>query len=238
MTNALRGPSLSVLIADDDPAILNIVSKILQLQGFFAYTCADGDSAVKLFEELQPRLVILDVRMPAADGLTACKRIRAVSDVPIIMLTVMDDQKDVARALEAGADDYVRKPFGADELLARVNAVLRRSRVAMLAAEILEAGPLTLDCARRIARVGDTELTLTATEFILLAYLIRHRDRVLTHEQILEAIWGPEYTDSRHMLRVTMSRLRRKVDMPPWRRLIETLPRVGYRLHAAERQAA
>jgi DNA-binding response OmpR family regulator len=231
MARTHHGSSPSVLVADDDPAILNIVSKILQLHGFFVFTAHDGDSALKLFEEVQPRLVLLDVRMPGTDGLAVCRKLRAGSDVPIIMLTVMDDQLDVAKALEAGADDYVRKPFGADELLARVNAVLRRSKVAMLPTEILQAGELTLDGARHVAMVGATELPLTATEFLLLAYLIRNRDRVLTHQQILEAIWGPEYTDSRHMLRVTMSRLRGKVGSPSGQ-FIETLPRVGYRLHA------
>lgn len=233
MTKTYRGPSPSVLIADDDPAILNIVAKVLQLHGFFVFTCGDGESALKLFEEVQPRLLILDVRMGEMDGLMVCKKIRAASDVPIMMLTVMDDQKDAARALEAGADEYVRKPFGAEELLARVNAVLRRSRVASLPMGNLEVGPLALDCSRHLARRGDSALTLTSTEFLLLAYLMRNRDRVLTHEQILDAIWGPEYTDSRHMLRVTMSRLRRKLDLPN-RRFIDTLPRVGYRLQGDE----
>jgi DNA-binding response OmpR family regulator len=221
------------LIADDDPAIVSIVSKVLQMQGYFVFTCGDGETAVRLFEEQRPRLLILDVRMPGMDGLTACRRIRAISDVPIIMLTVIDEQKDVARALEAGADDYIRKPFGADEMAARVNAVLRRSRTAMLPAETLEAGALTLDCSRHRAATGETELVLTATEFVLLTYLLQNRDRVLTHAQILEAIWGPEYTDSHHMLRVTISRLRAKLhaSVP---HLIQTLPRVGYRLRAEE----
>jgi DNA-binding response OmpR family regulator len=236
MARTHHGPSPSVLVADDDPAILNIVSKILQLNGFFVFTASDGDSALSVFEEAQPRLVLLDVRMPGTDGLAVCRKLRAGSDVPIIMLTVLDDQLDCARALGAGADDYVRKPFGAEELLARVNAVLRRSKVAMLPTEILQAGELTLDGARHVAMVGGTELLLTATEFALLAYLIRNRDRVLTHEQILEAIWGPEYTDSRHMPRVTMSRLRGKVRSQSGQ-FIETLPRVGYRLHV-ERLAA
>lgn len=230
MARMHHGSSPSVLVADDDPAILNIVSKVLQLHGFFAFTADDGDKALKLFAEVQPRLVLLDVRMPGTDGLAVCRKIRAGSDVPIIMLTVMDDQLDVARALEAGADDYVRKPFGTEELLARVNAVLRRSKVAVLSTEVLHAGALVLDGARHVATIGATTLTLTATEFVLLAYLIRNRDRVLTHEQILEAIWGPEYTDSRHMLRVTMSRLRGKVKSQSGQ-FIETLPRVGYRLH-------
>ena len=230
MTKPHRGPLLTVLVADDDPAILTIVSKVMQLNGFFVFTASDGDAALALFEEVQPRLVLLDVRMPGTDGLSVCRRLRASSDVPVVMLTVIGDQVDVARALDAGADDYIRKPFGAEELLARVKAVLRRSNVATLPAEILEAGLLTLDSSRHVARIGDRELPLTATEFVLLAYLLRNGDRVLTHEQILGAIWGPEYVDSRHMLRVTMSRLRQKVRAPGGQ-FIETLARVGYRLH-------
>jgi DNA-binding response OmpR family regulator len=218
-----------VLIADDDPGILRAVSTLLQLHGFFAFTCRDGDSALRLFEEVQPRLVILDVRMPGMDGLTLCRRIRAASDVPILVLTVIDDQKDAAVALEAGADDYVRKPFGAEELMARVNAVLRRSSVAVLPSETIEAGPLMIDGLRHVARLNGVELGLTATEFVLLAHLLRNRDRVVTYEQILEAVWGPEYVGSRHMLNVTMSRLRQKLH-GSGRRVIETLPRVGYRL--------
>ncbi len=237
MTRAHQGHSPSVLVVDDEPAILNIVSKILQQHGFFVFTCGDGETALTVFEDVHPRLVILDVRLPGVDGLTVCKRIRAVSDVPIVMLTMIDDQRDAARAFEAGADDYVRKPFGAEELVARVSAVLRRSRVAVLPRETLLFGPLTLDCARHLAGVGDHDLKLTATEFMLLAYLIRNQDRVLTHDQILEAIWGPEYVDSRHVLRVTMSRLRQKIDLPD-HRFIETLPRIGYRLRGLQKLAA
>jgi DNA-binding response OmpR family regulator len=237
MPTMSRGSAPRVLIADDDPGSLQAVSTILQLNGFIVFTCSDGDSALRLFEEVQPRLLILEVRMPGTDGLAVCRRVRAASDVPIVMLTVIDDQKDVAAALEAGADDCVRKPFGADELLARVHAVLRRSRVAVLPSAVVEAGPLVLDGIRHVAHLDGAELALTATEFVLLGHLVRNRDRVLTHEQILEAVWGPEYIDSRHMLRVTMSRLRQKLE-GSGHHLIETLPRVGYRLQATEKQQA
>ena len=236
MMNVLKRSGGSVLVADDDPAIVHIVSTILHLNGYFTYSCHDGGSVARLFEEVQPRLVMLDVRMPVIDGISVCRQIRAVSDVPIIMLTVLDDQKDVAKALEAGADDYIRKPFGADELAARVNAVLRRTDGAAPGSEVLTCGPLKLDAARHVALADDDELTLSATEFALLAYLMRNPDRVLTHDQILETIWGPEYVDSRHMLRVTMSRLRQKLH-PAAHDLIQTLPRVGYRFQRLERAA-
>lgn len=227
----------TVLIADDDPAILQAVARILQLNSFFVFTCGDGESALALFAEVQPRLLILDVRMPGKDGLAVCRQIRAISDIPIVMLTVIDDQTDAAAALGAGADDYVRKPFGADELLARVQAVLRRSRASLLPGEVIEAGPLLVDGARHVALLNGVGLALTAIEFQLLAHLIRHRDRVVTHDQLLAEVWGPEYIDSRHMLRVTMSRLRQKLD-GSGRSLIETLPRVGYQLLATKSMSA
>lgn len=224
-----RASRPTVLIADDDSGILSVVSRTLQLSGFLVFSCGDGDRAISLLEEVEPCLVVLDVRMPQMDGITACRRIRRTSDVPIIMLTVIDDQKGAAAAIQAGADDYIRKPFGVDELVARVHAVLRRSRVGVLPSEVLQFGPIVLDGAKHLARLSDTDLPLTAIEFAVLAHLIRHRDRVLTHGQILEAVWGREYIDSRHMLRGTMSRLRKKLNRSG-RELIETLPRVGYRL--------
>ncbi len=236
MTNALKRNGGSILIADDDAAIVHVVSTILHLNGYFTYSCHDGGAVLDTFEEVQPRLLLLDVRMPVMDGISVCRQIRAVSDAPIVMLSVLDDQKDVARALDAGADDYVRKPFGAEELAARVNAVLRRSSAGAAGTEVIEYGPLTLDAGRHIVRAEDDELALSATEFALLAYLMRNPDRVLTHDQILESIWGAEYVDSRHMLRVTMSRLRQKLH-PSARTLIQTLPRVGYRFHRVDRAA-
>jgi DNA-binding response OmpR family regulator len=225
------------LVADDDQGILNLVSAILRLDDFFAFTCHDGTRAIEMFEELQPQLVILDVSMPGLDGLAVCRKIRATSNVPIIMLTVMNEPKDATVALEAGADDYVRKPFAAEELRARVKAVLRRSQADSIRGERVAAGPLVVDGARRLATVHSIELALTPTEFALLAYLVGHADRALTHTQILKGVWGSEYVDSPHVLRVTMSRLRQKLEAAG-APLIETLPRIGYRLSRGESGAA
>ncbi|MBI5284177.1 MAG: response regulator transcription factor [Chloroflexi bacterium] len=232
-----RGPR-PVLVADDDQGILNVVSTMLRLDDLFAFTCLDGTRAVEIFHEVHPQLVILDVGMPGLDGLTVCRKIRATSSVPIIILTVMNEPRDAAAALEAGADDYVRKPFAAEELRARIRAVLRRNDADAIRGERVVAGSLVVDGARRLATVGDAELELTPTEFALLAYLAGHADRALTHSQILKGVWGSEYMDSPHVLRVTMSRLRQKMEsagaLP-----IETLPRVGYRLRrGAARMAA
>jgi two-component system KDP operon response regulator KdpE len=223
-----RGPR-PVLVADDDQGILNVVSTMLRLDDLFAFTCRDGALAVEMFQELHPELVILDVSMPGLDGLAVCRKIRATSSVPIIMLTVMNEPRDAAAALEAGADDYVRKPFAAEELRARIRAVLRRNQADAIRGERVVAGPLVVDGARRLATVNGAELVLTPTEFALLAYLAGHAERALTHTQILKGVWGNEYIDSPHVLRVTMSRLRHKLETAG-PHLIETLPRIGYRL--------
>ena len=236
MTNALMRNNGSILIAEPDVAIVHVVSTILHLNGYFTYSVHDGGAVLDTFADVQPRLVLMAMRLPVMDGVSVCRRLRAISDVPIIMMSVLDDQRDVARALEAGADDYIRKPFGADELAARVNAVLRRAGTTVTHAEVLECGTLMLDAGRHIVRAENDELALSATEFALLAYLMRNPDRVLTHDQILETIWGAEYVDSRHMLRVTMSRLRQKLQ-PSAHELIQTLPRVGYRFQRIDRAA-
>lgn len=235
MTNQRGMPS--VLVVDDDPATLRIVSIALQMNGYFAVTSPDAEHALALFPDVQPQLLIVDVRLPSMDGLSFCRRIRSVSDVPIMMLTIVDNPLEAARAFEAGADDYVRKPFAVEELIARAKALLRRMRPGVLGAELVVAGPLAVDGARRTATVDGRDLVLSSSEFALLAYLASNRDRVLTHGQILEAVWGPEYVDSRHVLRVTMSRLRQKLPSST-DKLIQTLPRVGYRLHAVESHEA
>ncbi|HWO73016.1 MAG TPA: response regulator transcription factor [Dehalococcoidia bacterium] len=221
---------LLVLTADDDPAIRRIVSRVLELNGFDVIACSNGSEALRAFEEQQPQLVILDIRMPEVDGLTVCREIRAESDVPVIMLTALEDESDAAAALEAGADDYIRKPFGTNELLARIKAVLRRALPDVVGSkEILRAGDISVDMLQHEVRYGDEEIKLSRTEFSLLAYLLRNPNRVLTQDQILEQVWGPDYVGSHHVLRVCMSRLRQRFPDPnalP----VESLAGVGYRL--------
>ncbi len=229
MTSPAKRGALAVLVADDDQSILNIVSRILQLNGFFPVTAQDGRSALNLFGQLNPVLVILDVTMPEMDGLSVCREIRQMSDVPVIVLTALSDESDAALALEAGADDFVRKPFGTSEFVARVKAVLRRARVETPSPQRLVAGPLIVDERRHVIELNGDELTLSRTEFSLLAYLVRNQNRVLTHDQILERVWGSEYVGSHHVLRVTMSRLRQKLELEGGL-LVETLTGVGYRL--------
>ena len=167
--------------------------------------------------------------MPGMDGLTACRVLRSQSDVPIVMLTVLAHESDAARALEMGADDYVRKPFGLDEFMARVKAVLRRTGAAAPGAERLVVGPLVVDEREHQVLLDGTELLLSRTESSLLAFLVRNQNRILSHDQILERVWGPDYVGAHQVLRVTMSRLRQKLgggDAP----IIETLSGIGYRL--------
>jgi DNA-binding response OmpR family regulator len=218
-----------ILVADDDPAILAAVSRILQLNGFFVVSCSDGETALRLFSEMTPSLVIADVRMPRLDGISLCQRIRETSDVPILILTGLADESEAARALEAGADDYIRKPFGATEFLARVRAALRRARPGDQRGERLTAGPIVLDEPQHEVVIEGEPVALSRTEFAILAFMLRGRGRVLTHDQILTAVWGPEFAGSHHLLRVSMSRLRKKLGATGSEQ-IETLSGVGYRL--------
>lgn len=221
-----------IVIADDDPGIRTILTRVLQMNGFEVRATESGTGAVHAFEEEEPTLLILDVRMPGMDGISVCSMIRESSDVPIIILTALEDESDAARALEAGADDYIRKPFGASELVARVRAVLRRTQVVSPKPERLQAGTLILDESEKLVMIGEEELILSRTEFALLAFLMRNPNRVLTHDQILERVWGAEYIGSHHVLRVAVSRLRMKLDTSG-ANSIETLLGVGYRLKAS-----
>ena len=165
--------------------------------------------------------------MPKMDGISVCRALRSQSDVPIMMLTALEDESDASRGLAAGADDYVRKPFGIDELVARVRALLRRAR-GDPGTERLAAGPLVVDEAEHRVLLNDRDVVLSPTEFRLLDHLVRNQSRVLTHDQLLARVWGPEYAGSHHLLRVAVSRLRQKLDGPGVA-LIETMAGVGYR---------
>jgi DNA-binding response OmpR family regulator len=219
-----------IIAADDDPAIRKIVSRVLELNDFAVVSCANGAEALRAFADEEPDLVILDVKMPEVDGLTVCREIRADSKVPIIMLTGMEDESDAAAALEMGADDYIRKPFGTNELLARVRAILRRSGNEVLPdSGILSAGEVTVDVSEHTVQCRGVEVSLTRTEFNLLVYLLSNQNRVLTHDQILEKVWGPDYVGSHHVLRVCISRMRQKFGDAN-ALAIEALSGVGYRL--------
>jgi DNA-binding response OmpR family regulator len=221
-----------ILMADDDPGILGAMSEMLELEGYAVTTCPNGREAVRCFEALRPSVVILDMRMPEMDGLAACRIIRAKSDVPILMLTVMDDQWDAAHALESGADDYIRKPIGAGEFVARVRAALRRS--ALVGNDVtgpISVGHIVIDVLEHEVHVDGKLVDLSPIELRLLTHLAMSQNHVLTHDDTLTAVWGAGYSGSRHVLRVTMSRLRQKLALSESGNVsILTVEGVGYRL--------
>jgi len=221
-----------VLAVDDNASIQKLVSANLQARGY-AVTVADtGESALRLFTPGDYELVLLDLILPGVSGLEVCSHIRQQSDVPIIVLSAREDEELKVRALDAGADDYVTKPFSQEELLARVRAVMRRARPAEAdkSAEI-HIKDFTIDLHSRRAFVSGADMHLTRTEFALLAELARNLEAVLTHENLLARVWGPEYRDSSHYLHVYLGRIRKKLG-PDLESLLETVPGVGYILHA------
>ncbi len=221
-----------VLAVDDNASIQKLVSANLQARGY-AVTVADtGESALRLFTPGDYELVLLDLILPGLSGLEVCSHIRQQSDVPIIVLSAREDEELKVRALDAGADDYVTKPFSQEELLARVRAVMRRARPAEAdkSAEV-HIKDFTIDLHSRRAFVSGADMHLTRTEFALLAELARNLEAVLTHENLLARVWGPEYRDSSHYLHVYLGRIRQKLG-PDLESMLETVPGVGYILHA------
>ena len=222
-----------VLAVDDNPSIQKLVSVNLQARGY-AVTAADtGEDALRLFTLGDYDLVLLDLILPGLSGLEVCTQIRQLSDVPIIVLSAREDEDLKVRALDAGADDYVTKPFSHEELLARVRAVMRRARPAEADKSTeVRIKDFTIDLQSRRAFVGGADMHLTRTEFALLAELARNPEAVLTHEDLLARVWGPEYRDSSHYLHVYLGRIRKKLG-PDLESLLETVPGVGYILHSA-----
>ncbi len=225
----------TILIAEDDPRMLKLVRRTLELEGYHAITASDGRQALDLALTQQIDLLVLDVMMPEMDGFTVAQKVRAGSPVPILMLTARAAEADIVHGLDMGADDYLLKPFGADELAARVRALLRRARPAEPAgpAQVVVGGSLTVDLSqRRVYRAGD-EVLLTPTEFRLLALLTTHRGKVVTHEMLLEQVWGPQWRGELHQLRVYIARLRQKIESDPAEpRYLLTRPGFGYTMPA------
>jgi two-component system KDP operon response regulator KdpE len=219
-----------ILVVDDERSIRRFLVTALGAQGFDVAEAADGQEALRRAVEFRPDLVLLDLGLPDLDGIEVTRRLREWSAVPVIVVSVREDESDKVAALDEGADDYLTKPFGAGELAARVRAALRRA--ASPAAEpVLSCGDLSLDVARREVRVDGREVTLTPTEFDLLKALLQHAGKVLTHRQLLSRVWGPGYEHETHLLRVNVSNLRRKIEPEPGRpRRLVTEPGVGYRL--------
>jgi len=222
-----------VLVVDDDPTVSDVVRRYLERAGFAVALAADGPAALTAFTREQPDLVVLDLMLPGIDGLEVCRRLRdRAPDVPVVMLTALGEEADRVVGLELGADDYVTKPFSPRELVLRVQSVLRRTARARPAPETLADGDLTVDTARRVARLRGAELALTVREFDLLAFLLRNPGRAFSRAQLLDAVWGWTFGDH-STVTVHVRRLREKVeDDPAEPRRIVTVWGVGYRYEA------
>ena len=222
----------TILVVDDEPQIRRVLRTTLTAEGYTIVEARDGTEAFEKVRSVKPDLILLDMNMPGLDGLQTCREIRSGSEVPIIMLTVRSAEKDKVRALDAGADDYVVKPFGIQELLARVRALLRR------AAEDKDAGTLVskelnFDFEKRDILVRGVPIHLTPKEFAVLKELVVADGRPISHRRLLQAVWGPEYGEETESLRVVINQLRKKIEVNPAKpKYIHTEPWVGYRFNA------
>jgi two-component system KDP operon response regulator KdpE len=232
-----RSLGARVLVVDDEPAILKAVAANLRRHGMDVQDAASGEDALDLYERMRPDLVILDLGLPGIDGLEVIRRIRERAPTPIIVLSARDAEREKISALDLGADDYVTKPFGADELLARIRVSLRHlARPARGVEPVFEAGDLRVDLERREVTVAGEAVRLTPTEYELLKAFIEHPNKVLTDRMLLQRVWGPDYGTEDHYLHVYVARLRRRLGRGgAGQRLLVTEPGVGYRLVAEDR---
>ncbi|MFN8637461.1 MAG: response regulator transcription factor [Chloroflexota bacterium] len=231
MNDAAAAPT--ILVVDDDPSILLALRLALQARGYRVRAVPNGPSALAAAQDVRPDAVVVDLAMPLMDGVEVIERLRVWTRVPIIVLSAHTDEANKVRALDAGADDFVDKPFGNEELLARIRAALRREQARPHEAPVLRAGDLEIDlAARRVAR-GGTPIHLTPREYDLLRELARNQDRVLTHGHLLRVVFGPGYEDASANLRVLIGQLRRKIEREPGHpELLVTEAGVGYRFRA------
>jgi len=229
-------PKGNILVVDDEPQITRVLKTTLSSQGYGVRSASNGEEALNEMKDWPPDLIITDLRMPGIDGLELCRRVRADSRVPIIVLSVKGEESVKVQALDAGADDYVTKPFSVNELLARVRAALRRATAADGSdAPSIEAGDIKINVPARTVTVRDQEVRLTPKEFDLLVYLAKHPGKVITHRVLLAAVWGPNSVEQPEYLRVFVGHLRKKLeigDNPP--HYIITEPWIGYRFEPGD----
>ena len=222
----------NILIVEDDPSIRKLVRVNLAKRGYTVSEAEDSHQAIALFQKVPVDLVVLDLLLPGGlSGVDVCTWIRARSDVPIIVLSARLEEDLKVAALDAGADDYVTKPFGQEELLARVRAFLRRSYVSAKTNDSkIQIGELCIDLEARRVLIGERDLHLTRTEYAILAELAHRLDAIVTHDELLTRVWGPEYRGSNHYLHTYLGRLRKKLG--DYGELLETVPGMGYNLHS------
>ena len=224
--------SRKILVIDDEPQITRVLRRSLLAHRYDVRTASDGESGLDLFRDFHPDLVVTDLSMPEISGIEVCREIRKISEIPIIVLSVRDEEKTKVEALDAGADDYITKPFGMNELLARVRATLRRLPDEKKEESYLEIGDFLIDLSKYQAFVRGKELHLTPKEFELLTFLVKNHSRVLTHRTLLGAIWGGNYTEQTEYLRVFLGNLRKKIEPNSSKpQYILTEPWVGYRFN-------
>jgi two-component system, OmpR family, KDP operon response regulator KdpE len=220
-----------ILLVDDEVGIQRTVGPLLRSRGYDVAIAGGGAAALERFAERTPELIVLDLGLPDIEGTEVCRRLRQTSDVPIIVLSARGAEADKVNALDIGADDYVTKPFGPEELLARIRSALRRTQSAEAQETgVLRAGDLTVDYDRRRLLRGATEIRLTPKEFELLSLLVRNRDRVLTHRALLKAVWGPNAVEQPEHLWTLVAQLRKKIEPDPAHpKYLVSEPWVGYR---------
>jgi two-component system, OmpR family, KDP operon response regulator KdpE len=223
-----------ILVVDDEPQIGRLLKTSLGARGYAVAVASDGQAALDLAASWRPDLILLDLGLPTIDGLEVCRQVRAWLQVPIIVLTVRDAEQDKVAALDLGADDYLTKPFGTDELLARIRVALRHAaRLSVTEEPVRHFGDLTIDLARRLVRVRGQELHLTPKEYELLRAFVLQAGKVLTHRMLLRAVWGSAYEQDVPTLRVFVTQLRRKIEADPANPThILTEPGVGYRFQS------
>lgn len=229
--------SSSILVIDDEPQIRRVLRSTLSFRGYEISEAATGEEGVELAGKLKPDLILLDVNLPGISGIEACKEIRRTSDAPIIMLTVRNAERDKVVALDAGADDYVTKPFGIEELLARVRASLRRHAPAE-AMPAFHAKDFSVDFETRRVTAGGEVVHLAPKEFEVLKQLMMQQGKPVTHRRLLQSVWGPEYGEETENLRVVINQLRKKIEKDPARpKYILTEPWIGYRFQPPKSSA-
>ncbi len=219
-----------VLIVDDETSIRRYLRAALSAQGFTVYESSDGQEAINAVVSYHPDIIILDLGLPDFDGIEVTRRLREWSETPIIVLSVREAENDKIAALDAGADDYLTKPFSTGELMARMRVALRRQSHKS-DDPVLQVDDLKMDVSRRLVSVGEQQISLTPTEYEILRLLLQNAGKVLTHRQLLKQVWGTAYESEMHILRVNISNLRRKIEPDPSRpHYLLTEPGVGYRI--------
>jgi DNA-binding response OmpR family regulator len=226
---------MKILLVDDDTTLLDVTAFALRRAGFLVMLAHDSEQALRVWSAEQPDLIILDIQLPGKDGLTLCREIRAISSVPIILLTVRNSDEDIVHGLEIGADDYMTKPFSPKQLIARARALLRRSSALPKPAQ-LAAGDLVLDTTQQLVRTPSAEVRLTPLEFRLLHYLLINQGQIVPTDAILTHVWGYADSGDRALLKQLVYRVRQKIGSPDTdTQYIETIPGVGYTISSDRR---